>query len=211
MRGVYLVTDPRYAAQHGMEQLVAEAARGGVSCVQLREKNTPTRDFVELALRVKAVLQPFQVPLLINDRLDVALASGADGVHIGQSDMPYALARKLLGPEAIIGLSVECWEDVQTAQELDVDYLGISPVYVTPTKTDTREPWGLAGVSRIRAYSHHNLVAIGGINATNAGAVLRAGAHCVAVVSAICCASDPCRATEELNRKAAEALTGKGE
>jgi len=211
MRGVYLVTDPRYAAQHGMEKLVAEAARGGVSCVQLREKNTPTREFVELALRVKAVLQPFQVPLLINDRIDVALASGADGVHIGQSDMPYAFARKLLGPEAIIGLSVECWEDVLVAQELDVDYLGISPVFATPTKTDTREPWGLAGVARIRAYSTHNLVAIGGIDVTNARAVFKAGAHCVAVVSAICSAADPCRASEELNRTAAEVSAVKGE
>lgn len=158
-------------------------------------------------MRVKAVLQSYNVPLIINDRIDVALAVGANGVHIGQSDMPYEAARQLLGPRSIIGLSVETWEDVVAAQELDVDYLGISPVYPTPTKTDTKAPWGLEGVTRIRSYSRHALVAIGGINESNAGAVTRAGAHCVAVVSAICGAEDPCLATENLNRTVGAALT----
>lgn len=211
MKGVYLVTDPRYTRQRSMETLVAEAARAGITCVQLREKTSPTRDFVERAIRVKTVLEPFGVPLIINDRIDVALAVGADGVHIGQSDMPYTLARKLLGPGAIIGLSVETWRDVQEAQERDVDYLGISPVYATRTKTDTKEPWGLEGVAKIRAYSRHPLVAIGGINAGNAGSVITAGAHCVAVVSSICGTEDPFMATRELNRTVAAAINSKGE
>jgi len=200
MKGVYLVTDPRYTALRPMETLVADAARAGLACVQLREKDTATRDFVELALRVKDVLEPFGVPLIINDRIDVALAVGAHGVHIGQSDMPYHIARKLLGNKAIIGLSVETWEDVEQAQDLDVDYLGISPVYATPTKTDTKEPWGLEGVAKIQAYSRHTLVAIGGIDENNARMVVQAGAHCVAVVSAICGADDPFGATTALNR-----------
>lgn len=200
IQGVYLVTDPKYARERSMESLVVEAARAGVCCVQLREKNSSIRDFVELAICVKAALASYRVPLIINDRIDVALAAGADGVHIGQSDMPYQLARKLMGPKAIIGLSVETWDDVLAAQELDVDYLGISPVYATPTKTDTKDPWGLAGVRRIRDYSRHHLVAIGGINPQNAAEVIRAGAHCVAVVSAICGAPDPFAATAALKQ-----------
>lgn len=200
MRGVYLVTDRRYATHRSIEAVVDEAARAGLACVQLREKDLSTRDFIEMARRLKALLLPLGVPLVINDRIDVAMAVGADGVHIGQSDMPYALARQLLGPRAIIGLSVETWQDVEEAEALDVDYLGISPVHATPTKTDTKGPWGLAGVAAIRAYSRHTLVAIGGINADNAAAVVQAGAHCLAVVSAICGAADPFQATAALNR-----------
>ena len=147
---------------------------------------------------IKALLAPFKVPLIINDRLDVALAVEADGVHVGQEDMPYEIARKLLGSRAIIGLSVETWEDVERAQGLDVDYLGVSPVFATPTKTDTKEPWGREGLSRIRAFSRHPLVGIGGLNASNAEAVVMAGANSVAVVSAICAAPDPFTASREL-------------
>jgi thiamine-phosphate pyrophosphorylase len=139
------------------------------------------------------------VSLLINDRVDVALASGAKGVHVGQEDMPYETARRLLGPSAVIGLSVETWEDVVAAERLDVDYLGVSPVFDTPTKTDTKGAWGLEGLARIRTYSRHPLVAIGGLNTTNVESVIMAGADCVAVVSAICAAEDPFRAAGDLN------------
>jgi thiamine-phosphate pyrophosphorylase len=138
------------------------------------------------------------VPLIINDRLDVALAAAADGVHIGQEDMPYETARKLMGPRAIIGLSAENWDDVVKAQDLDVNYLGVSPVFETPTKTDTKGNWGLDGLARIKAYSNHPLVAIGGLNASNAEDAVKAGADCIAVVSAICAAPDPLRASREL-------------
>ncbi|MCX5831605.1 MAG: thiamine phosphate synthase, partial [Deltaproteobacteria bacterium] len=113
-------------------------------------------------------------------------------------DMPCSLARKLLGRSAVIGLSVECWEDVVRAQEQDVDYLGVSPIFPTPTKTDTKGCWGLSGLAKIKAYSRHPLVAIGGINEANAAATIRAGADCLAVVSAICAACDPRQATERL-------------
>jgi thiamine-phosphate pyrophosphorylase len=136
--------------------------------------------------------------LIINDRIDVALAVGAHGVHIGQQDMPFEIARRLMGPRAIIGLSVETWEDVERAAALDVDYLGVSPVFETPTKTDTKGHWGLEGLRRIRAVTHRPLVAIGGLHAANAAEVIRAGADCIAVVSAICAAADPYQAALEL-------------
>ena len=104
-----------------------------------------------------------------------------------------------MGPKAIIGLSVERWDDVVTAQELDVDYLGVSPIFETPTKTDTKGSWGLEGLARIKAFSRHPLVAIGGLNATNAEDAVMAGADCIAVVSAICAAPDPLHASRELH------------
>jgi thiamine-phosphate pyrophosphorylase len=181
-----------------LEDVVHQALKGGVAYVQLREKDVSTRFFIEEAQKIKILTVQFRVPLIINDRLDVALAAGADGVHIGREDMPYETARKLMGPRAIIGLSVENWDDVVKAQELDVNYLGVSPVFETPTKTDTKGNWGLNGLARIKAYSNHPLVAIGGLNASNAEDAVKAGADCIAVVSAICAAPDPLRASREL-------------
>ncbi len=199
-RGVYLVTDRALCRGRPLDEVVLQAVQGGVPTVQLREKDLSTRLFVQEAMRVKRLLAPYGVPLIINDRVDVALAAEADGVHIGQDDMPYSLARKLLGPRAIVGLSVETLEQVLEAEAFDVDYLGVSPVFPTPTKPDAGPAWGLEGLARARQHSHHPLVAIGGLNAGNAGAVVRAGADAIAVVSAICSADDPRRAAEELVR-----------
>ncbi len=198
MKGVYLVTDQASCLHHSLETVVSEAVRAGVCLVQLREKIIDTRSLLDRALAMESILAPFGVPLIINDRVDIAMATGAHGVHIGQSDMPYKTARRLLGPDAIIGLSVETWEDVTTAQDLSVDYIGASPVFSTPTKTDTKEPWGIAGLEKIKAYSRHPLVAIGGINLSNTARVIRAGADSIAVVSAICSAEDPFEATRRL-------------
>ena len=198
MQGLYLVTDRGLCGDRPVEEVILLAVMGGVSCVQLREKEMPLNLFIEEAIRIKEIVRPFSVPLIINDSVDVALASGADGVHVGQSDMPFAEVRRLLGEKAIIGLSVETWEDVKKAQGLDADYLGVSPVFPTPTKTDTKTAWGLEGLSRIKAYSRHRLVAIGGINMKNAADVIRAGADSIAVVSAICAAPDPYEAARAL-------------
>ncbi len=198
MRGIYLVTDRGLCRGRLLLDVVAQAVKGGAACVQLREKKMPTRAFVEEALAVKNILAPHRIPLMINDRIDVALACGADGVHIGQEDMPYETARRLLGPKAIIGLSVETWADVEASRDLDVDYLGVSPVFATPTKTDTKEPWGLEGLRKIKAFSRHPLAAIGGISEANAREVTEAGADCLAVVSAICSAENPAVATARL-------------
>lgn len=195
---LYLVTDRDLSLGRTLEEVVSEAVAGGVSIVQLREKDAPTGDFVQLAMRLKEMLRPFGVPLIINDRVDVALAVDAEGVHIGQSDMPYEIARKLLGPDKIIGLSVESMDDVLRANELDVDYIGISPVYGTPTKTDTAEPFGLEGLRKAVAMSVHPTVAIGGMNASTIGEVISSGVDGVAVVSAICSASSPRDAASEL-------------
>ncbi len=206
MQGLYLVTDRKLSLGRPLAEVVLQAVQGGVAMVQLREKDIATRLFIEEAEHIKQVLAPYDVPLLINDRVDVALAVGADGVHIGQQDMPYPLARQLLGREAIIGLSVETEEDVLAAEDYDLDYLGISPVYETPTKTDTRGSWGLEGVAWVRRVSRHPLVAIGGLKAHNMAEVVRAGAGGIAVVSAICAAEDPRQAAAELNRIIQEAL-----
>lgn len=195
---LYLVTDRALSLGRDLEDVVREAVAGGVTMVQLREKECPTGEFVALARRLKRLLAPLGVPLIINDRADVALAADADGLHIGQSDMPYEDARRLLGYDKIIGLSVENFSDLEVANTLDVDYVGISPVYGTPTKSDTAEPFGLEGLRRAVEMSVHPTVAIGGMNAQTVGAVMAAGADGVAVVSAICSAPSPRKATQEL-------------
>lgn len=199
MKGLYFVTDRDLCGGKPLEEVVIQSVKGGAACVQIREKNLPTRAFIEEAVRIRDILAPFRVPLIINDRIDVALAVKAAGVHVGQDDMPYETARTLMGPNAIIGLSVETWEDVERAEKLDVDYLGVSPVFETPTKTDTKGSWGLEGLSKIKAFSRHPLVAIGGLNPGNAKAVVLAGADSVAVVSAICAAPDPFTVSKELH------------
>jgi thiamine-phosphate pyrophosphorylase len=196
---LYLVTDRGLARPRPLEEVVLAAVRGGVTVVQLREKDCGTREFVALARSLKAAL-PADVPLIVNDRLDVALAVDADGVHLGQSDMDYDDARRLMGPDRLVGISVETMEQALAAEHLDADYLGVSPVFPTPTKTDTSDGWGIEGLRALRARSKHVLVAIGGINAANARAVFDAGADGVAVVSAICAAPDPEDAARQLRR-----------
>ncbi len=196
---LYLVTDRPLSGGRDMAWIVREAAAGGVTMVQLREKECSTAEFIDLARELKRALSPLGIPLIINDRVDVALAVDADGVHIGQSDMPYDVARRLLGPDKIIGLSVETMEEVIAANALDVDYIGISPVYATPTKTDTLAPFGLEGIEEVMRLSRHRCVAIGGMNRNTIGEVIARGVEGVAVVSAIVAADSPREASEELS------------
>jgi len=202
---VYLVTDRDLSKGRSLEWVVEEALKGGTDIVQLREKYMETVDFLEEARRIKAITDRYGKVLLINDRIDVALAIGADGVHIGQSDIPYHDARRLLGPDAIIGLSVETYEQAREANDFDVDYIAISPVYRTPTKEELTEELGLEGVKKITEICRHRAVGIGSIKAHNAGDVIRAGAEGVAVVSGICSADNPQAATRELKQKVEEA------
>jgi thiamine-phosphate pyrophosphorylase len=197
---LYLVTDQSSAGERTLMDVVAAAVQGGVTCVQLREKQLNTRDFLAQAMMLKTLLAPHDIPLVINDRIDVALACGAQGVHLGQSDMPVLKARQLLPPEVFIGWSVETMEDVARSASLPVDYLGVSPIHATPTKTDTQKPWGLDGLRQVRSATALPLVAIGGIHAANARAVLLAGADGLAVVSALCAAQDPCAAAAALRK-----------
>lgn len=195
---LYLVTDRDLAGERDIADIVRQAVEGGVTMVQLREKKISTREFIALALRLKETLKPYGVPLVINDRVDVALASDADGVHIGQSDMPYGMARAILGPSKIIGLSVENFEQIEEANTLDVDYIGVSPVFATPTKTDTAEPFGLEGLKKAVEMSVHPTVAIGGMNEHTAADVMACGTDGIAVVSAIVCAPDPKESSKNL-------------
>ena len=196
--GVYLVTDRHLCLGRPLDDVVLSAVRGGAGAVQLREKHASTREFLELARALVSRLEPLGIPLIVNDRADIALAAGAAGLHVGQSDLPPEDARRLMGKNAIIGLSVETREELLEAEKLDIDYVGISPVFSTPTKTDTLAPWGLSGLRWAREHSPLTLVAIGGIHRENAAAVLEAGAHSLAVVSEICSAKDPEAATRAL-------------
>jgi thiamine-phosphate pyrophosphorylase len=195
---LYLVTDQACLQGRSLTDVVRAAVHGGVSCVQLREKELNSRDFYAQAVALMELLAPLNVPLVINDRLDIALACGAQGVHLGQSDMPLAAARALLPPQVFIGWSVENFAQVEQSAALPVDYLGVSPVFATPTKTDTATPWGLDGLQRIRAATALPLVAIGGVHQGNATQLLQAGADSLAVVSAICAADDPRAAARQL-------------
>ena len=190
---LYLVTDRALSLGRSTVEVVRAAIRGGVSCVQLREKGCSTREFMDEARLLKALLAGTGVPLFINDRLDVALAVGADGVHLGQNDLPIADARRLVGNRMIIGISAESVADAIRAEAEGADYIGASPVFTTSTKTDTAPPLGLDGLRAIRRAVQLPLVAIGGIDADNASQVLRAGADGLAVVSAI--VSAPCPRT----------------
>jgi thiamine-phosphate pyrophosphorylase len=198
---LYLVTDRSLAKGRPIEFIVEQAVKGGVTMVQLREKNCSTLDFVNLAILLKKLLAPYRIPLVINDRLDITLASDADGLHIGQQDMPYAIARKILGKDKIIGLSVENIDQAKEIDKFDVDYIGLSPVFVTGTKPELANSLGLEGVRKIASFSRHCMVAIGGINATNAAEVLKAGATGIAVVSAIVSADDPMNAAREIRQE----------
>ncbi|MBK1614690.1 thiamine phosphate synthase [Rubrivivax gelatinosus] len=199
-----LVTDDALAGGRPLEEIVAAAVQGGVRCVQLREKHLGTRAFVARGRGLKALLAPRRVPLVINDRVDVALACGADGVHLGQSDMAVEDARRLLPPAVFIGWSVETLDDVRRAAALPLDYLGTSPVFATTTKLDAAPAWGLDGLRAVRAATALPLVAIGGLHAGNAAQVLAHGADGIAVVSAICSAADPEAAARELALAVAE-------
>lgn len=197
---LYLVTDRGLSGRRPLTDIVAAAVHGGVTCVQLREKTASTREFIRQATLLQERLQRLKIPLIINDRLDVALAVGAAGVHLGQTDMPLETARTIVGDRMVIGVSVESTEDAVAAEGGGADYLGVSPVHATPTKTDAAPPLGLEGLRHIRRAVRLPLVAIGGMNPDNAGEAIRCGADGVAVVSAIVAAADPQQAAERLKQ-----------
>lgn len=198
---IYLVTDRALCLGRDITEVVASAVRGGASMVQLREKDLCSRDFVELGRAVLHELEPYGVPLIINDRADIAQIIHAQGLHIGQGDLSYADARELLGADAIIGLSIENIEQAHQSAHWDLDYVAASPVFATSTKTDTAPALGLEGVRTLRQIFSCHITAIGGINLANIAEVTAAGADSVALVSAICSAEDPCEITKQLLEK----------
>jgi len=197
---LYLVTDRELSRGRTTQQIVEAALRGGVTCVQLREKTCSTLEFITHALSIKDHLKRHNVPLIINDRVDIAQAVNADGVHLGQSDMPIEMAKVILKDSMIIGISAESLKDAVQAEKDGADYIGVSPIFATPTKTDTAPPLGLEGLREMRKSVKIPLVGIGGLNKKNAGEVIKNGADGVAVVSAIVAADDPEKAARELSK-----------
>lgn len=195
---LYLVTDSALAAVRPLEDLVAAAIAGGVTLVQVREKHATTRDFVECTRAIRRRAAAAGVPVIVNDRLDVALATGADGLHVGVDDLAVADARRLLGPTAIIGATVSDPRGARQAREGGADYVACNAAFGTATKTDTGPPIGLAGLRELVAAVDLPVVAIGGIHVGNAAAVLATGVAGVAVVSAIVSSNDPQAAASRL-------------
>jgi thiamine-phosphate pyrophosphorylase len=197
---LYLVADADFASGRELPALVEAAVAGGVTVVQLRAKGLAGGPFVELAHEIVRALAEPGVPLIVNDRLDVALACGAAGVHLGQDDLPVPLARRILGPGATIGVSANTPEQARRAELEGADYVGAGPVFATASKETSLPVLGPEGVGRIKRAVGIPVVAIGGIGAGNAAAVAAAGADGIAVISAILGAPDARRAAAELRR-----------
>ena len=195
---LYLVTDTGLSRSRSHLQVVEAAIRGGVTIVQYREKDAPTRRIIEEAAGLLALCRAAGVPFIVNDRIDVALAVDADGAHVGQDDMPAAQARRLIGRKKILGVSAGSVAEAREAVEDGADYIGASPVFSTPTKPDAPPPLGIDGLREICAAVPVPVVAIGGINKGNAGDMMRAGASGIAVVSAIVGAEDVAAAARAL-------------
>jgi thiamine-phosphate pyrophosphorylase len=194
---LYLVTDDQQDLAT-LEHVVEQAVAGGVTMVQVREKHGDVRAFIERAQRVKAILKGTGVPLIINDRVDVALAVDADGLHLGQSDMPATIARQLIGGNKILGLSIENEQQLEESNHLPIDYIGLSAIFATPTKTNTKKHWGVEGLKKALETTRLPIVGIGGINENNIPELMATGVHGLALVSAICHADDPKASSQHL-------------
>ena len=208
---LYALLDPEHSGGRELAELARLVALGGATLVQLRDKRGETRRMVERARAIKAELVPFGIPLLVNDRVDVALAADADGVHVGQDDMAVADARRLLGRDAIIGLSIKTMGEADAAQLELLDYAGVGGVFATGSKDNPGAPIGTDGLARIAAYIRRRapkfpLCASAGIDAGNGGAAIAAGADGVAVISALSLASDPQAAARALRSAVDQAL-----
>lgn len=188
---LYLVTDPRLCARYGLVETVVAAVRGGVTIVQLRDKQASDGELIDQARQLKAALAGSGVPLIINDRLAVAIESGADGLHLGQGDGDIVAARAAMGEQAILGLSVQNHVQLARIDPVQLDYLGLGPVFATSTKHDHAQPLGFDGLAALVAASPLPAVAIGGLEAQHVDKIRAAGAKGPAVVSAICGQADP--------------------
>ncbi len=196
---LYLVTDPVLCRSRGVEETCRLALEAGVRAVQLRDKNASTRELLRMAVILRDLCGKHEAVFIVNDRIDVAMACGADGVHLGQDDMPVRLARTILGPDAVIGASARSPEEAESAWREGADYIAANLVFHTDTKTDLGEPLGIEAIAELKKASPLPLVAIGGINPSNADSVRRAGADGIAVVSAIMAAEDVQHAVELLS------------
>jgi thiamine-phosphate pyrophosphorylase len=195
-----LIADAEASSGREILPLVRQAISGGVDLVQLRGKSWSGQQFLENGLILSRFLSAIKIPLIINDRVDIALACGADGVHLGQDDLPLQHARKLLGKNRIIGISVSTADEAIEAEKDGADYVGLGPIFPTPSKETPLSPLGIEGLRLVRGTIRIPILAIGGINAQNARGLLEAGADGIAVISAILGAPDIHAATQELRK-----------
>jgi thiamine-phosphate pyrophosphorylase len=204
---LYLVTDRALCLGRSNLVVIKAAVEGGVTVVQLREKEASTRKFYQEGLKIRAYLKARNIPLIINDRIDIALALNAEGVHLGQEDMPIDVVRKILGPKKIIGASAFTLREAKIAETLGADYLGLSPIFVTETKPELIQQIGIEGINLLKKAVQIPVVGIGSISESNAYEAVKAGLDGVAVVSAICSREDPRAAAEAIK---AEVMRAKG-
>jgi thiamine-phosphate pyrophosphorylase len=209
------IVDPERDGGHDLAELALKCAQGGATLIQFRDKHGDTGAMVEKARAIKKALAPFRTAFVVNDRVDVALAAGADGVHIGPDDMAVADARRLLGPGAIIGLSIKSVAEAESAPVELIDYVGSGGVYVTLSKEQKKPPIGPQGLARIidvlkRRKAKMPVCGIAGVDATNAAEVIAAGADGVAVISALSLAPDPAAAARTLRGIVDAALKKRG-
>ncbi|MBL0940328.1 MAG: thiamine phosphate synthase [Gemmatimonadaceae bacterium] len=203
---LYLVTDAELCGARGVADTVRAAVAGGVSMVQLRDKTATTHERIAMGQVLMQILAGTDVPLIINDDIDAAIAIGAHGIHVGQSDITSQIAREGLGPAAIVGLSCETVAHASAADPLIVDYVGIGPIFATSTKPDHAAALGLTGLETARAATHLPAVAIGGLHLEHVAQIMASGVDGIAVVSAICGQSDPRAAAAALTNALARAL-----
>jgi thiamine-phosphate pyrophosphorylase len=196
---LHVLTDREWSRGRSMLVVAEAAIAGGATVIQLRDKTASTRVLVEEGLALRSLTQKHGVLLIVNDRIDVALAIDADGAHVGQDDMPGVLARRLLGPDRILGISAGNREEALSALAAGADYLGVGPIFATRGKADAGPPIGTSLLSELSAHSTTPLVAIGGINRTNAREVLAAGAAGIAVITSVVHAADVEAAAKSLS------------
>ena len=195
---LHVITDTTLQSRFTHAELAKLAIRGGADTVQFRQKHGTTRELVAIAQQMQAVCTRHNVPLIVNDRADIALAVGATGAHFGQDDMPVSIGRRMLLPEAVIGASARTEEKILEAITEGADYIGFGPIYGTSSKPDAEEAKGLERLRRMCDIAACPVIAIGGISVETAGEVIRAGAHGIAVISAVCAHPEPDVATQAL-------------
>lgn len=193
-----VITDAGCAPRGEVVPVVEGALQGGAPCIQLRAKDASAREMLELAQRLRRLTRHAGALLVVNDRLDVALASGADGAHLGDDDLPLPAARRVAPPPFLLGRSVDTPEQAAEAQRQGADYVGVGPVWATPSKTDAGTAIGLEGLEAVRRVVDLPIVAIGGVDAVNAAEVASAGADGVAVIRAVMAAASPGAAARRL-------------
>ena len=195
---LHVITDTTIQSQFTHAELAKMAIESGADTIQFRQKAGGTRELVESAQAVQAACAEHWIPLIVNDRADIALAVGAAGAHFGQDDLPVAVGRRILSPEMIIGASARTEEKILEAISAGADYIGFGPIYQTSSKPDAELPKGLEALQRMAEIAQCPIIAIGGITVETAYEVIRAGAHGIAVISAVCGAADPVAATRDL-------------